>query len=86
MFEDIVAPKKEKVKYYTMKTRWDYGSIDMKESYVSGKHIAEGFSKLFENMGLPINVRFNTINRKDGSENKWEFCLTIDGEKVENNE
>ena len=84
MFDDVVVPKKEKVKYRTMKTRWDYGSIDMKESYVSGEHIAEGFDKLFENLGLPINVGFRKINRTDGSEDKWEFYITIDGEKKEN--
>jgi hypothetical protein len=83
MYDDVVKPKEKKVKYHTMKTRWDYGSIDMKESYVSGEHIAKGFDKLFKNMGLPMNVKFSMTDGPDGSKNRWQFCLTIDGEKEE---
>lgn len=88
IFDDVVVvnrtdEEKKVVEYHVMKTRWDYCSMDMKESYVSGKHIAEGLDRVFENLGLPIKVEFNMIKRKE-EEDKWEFCFTIEGEKKEN--
>ncbi len=87
IFDDVVVVNRTEaeekvVTYHVMKTVWDNGSIDMKESYVSGEHIAEGLDRLFKNLGLPIKMEFNMIKIKDG-EDKWSFCLTIEGDKKE---
>ena len=66
-----------------MKTKWDDGSICMRESCASGQYIAETFNKMFGMLELPINVGFKKIKMADGSEDGWEFYFTIEGEKKE---
>ncbi len=83
MFEDKIT-EDETTKYHVIRTPYTNCLMDMRESYVSGEHIAEGFEKALKGMDIPVSVKFQLQDNKGELENKWVFDLTIEGEKKEN--
>ena len=87
MFEDILIENKDAndgTKEIIIKTRrYDFMSMDMKESHVSGDHIAEGFESMLKLMGIPLRVKFELRQYPNDVENKWLFRFNFEEENNE---